>query len=104
MSNYLFAIIAGPFGYIESNSTEFVPMRVYARQSLMKDLNLTEFITVTQHGMRFFSDLFGMPYQFSKYDQIFVPEFSSGGMEQIGAVTYNEKMLRRGETPTLRKR
>lgn len=104
MSNYLFAIIAGPFGFIESNSTEFVPMRVYARQSLMKEVNLEEFISVSQHGFRYFTDLFGMPYQFSKYDQIFLPEFSSGGMEQIGAVTYNEKMLRRGETPTLRKR
>jgi len=82
MSNYLLAIIAGPFGYIESNATkEFVPMRVYARQSLMKDINLTEVLTVSQHGMKYFGDLFGMSYTFSKYDQIFVPEFSSGGME-----------------------
>ena len=46
MSTYVFAIIAGPYEYIESQSKEYVPMRVYARKSLMKEVDLSEYITV----------------------------------------------------------
>ena len=40
--------------------------------------------------MKVFEQLFGYSYPFSKYDQIFCPEFSSGAMENAGAVTIND--------------
>jgi len=46
--------------------------------------------------MRFYKDLFGIQYQFNKYDQIFVPEFNMGAMENVACVTHSEAMLRRG--------
>ena len=55
----------------------------------------------TQVGMRFYHDLFGVPYQFRKYDQIFVPEFNAGAMENVACVTFSEAELRRGQTMTL---
>ena len=45
---------------------------------------------ITQAGMRFYKELFGLAYPFNKYDQVFCPEFNAGAMENVGCVTYNE--------------
>lgn len=79
-------------------------MRVYLRQSVIGSVErriLDEMLTSTLVGMRFYKDLFGIPYQFNKYDQIFVPEFNAGAMENVACVTFNEAELRRGQTMTL---
>lgn len=44
-------------------------------------------------------DYFQYPYPFGKYDQIYVPEYNSGAMENVGAVTFNERELFR-DPPT----
>jgi aminopeptidase N len=49
---------------------------------------------VTQIGINFYEKYFGVPYPFSKYDQLFLPEFRIGGMENAGCVTYNDLLLR----------
>ena len=59
---------------------------------------------VTQAGVKFYEQLFGKKYQFSKYDQVFVPEFNSGAMENNGCVTFNEDKLYRGQNINLAKR
>ncbi|HVF14804.1 MAG TPA: aminopeptidase N, partial [Acidimicrobiales bacterium] len=41
-------------------------------------------------GLDFFEAEFGYPYPFPKYDQLFVPEFNFGAMENPGCVTFNE--------------
>lgn len=79
-------------------------MRVYLRKSVINQVDpqvLTDMMDSTLVGMRFYKDLFGMPYQFSKYDQMFVPEFNSGAMENVACVTFNEAMLHRGQTMTM---
>ena len=43
---------------------------------------------MTQQGFEFFEREFGMPYPFAKYDQLFVPEFNAGAMENAGCVTF----------------
>jgi aminopeptidase N len=55
----------------------------------------------TQEGMKFYKELFGREYQFTKYDQLFVPEFNSGAMENVGCVTFSEHYLKRGQTMSL---
>jgi aminopeptidase N len=72
------------------------PMRIYARKSLKNDINHQEMFLVTQCGMRYYKELFGKPYPFGKYDQVFVPEHNAGAMENVGCVTYNEQYLYRG--------
>lgn len=59
--------------------------------------------TTTQCGMRFYKELFGKAYPFRKYDQIFVPEFNAGAMENFGCVTFREDFLYKNEDPTLAK-
>jgi aminopeptidase N len=51
--------------------------------------------------MKFYKDLFGRPYAFTKYDQIFVPEFTAGAMENVGCVTFKETYLNRGQQLSL---
>ena len=45
---------------------------------------------ITCTGMKYYEDLFDVPFAFSKYDLIFYPEFNFGGMENVGAVTVSE--------------
>ena len=78
-------------------------MRIYARQSLVADVNHEEMFNVTESGISFYNDYFGQAYPFRKYDQVFVPEHNFGAMENVGCVTYNENYLYRGENPTLAK-
>lgn len=71
-------------------------MSIFLRKSVLKRVNpeyLQEMFLVIEAGMRFFKDLFGISYPFSKYDQLFAPEFSSGAMENAGAVFIKESML-----------
>jgi aminopeptidase N len=101
ISTYLYVIVAGPYGYFESNVDGMPPMRIYARKSVMNDVNHEEMFLATQTGIKFYTDLFGCPYPFNKYDQVFVAEFNAGAMENVGCVTYNEAYLFRGQQKTL---
>jgi len=103
ISTYLYAIVAGPYGYYESNVEGMPPMRIYARKSIMSEVNHEEMFLATQTGIKFYTDLFGCGYPFNKYDQVFCPEFNAGAMENVGCVTYNEAYLFRGQQKTLQK-
>jgi len=95
ISTYLFFAGAGPFA--EWNDREgATPLVIYARQSLKKYVDADRLFETTKKGLRFYADYFGTPYPFSKYGQIFIPEFMWGGMENPGAVTLNERNLYRG--------
>ena len=71
-------------------------MRIYARKTLKEHVNHAEMFKVTQTGINFYEKLFGQPYPFGKYDQVFVPEHNYGAMENVGCVTYNEAYLFKG--------
>lgn len=47
ISTYLFVIVAGPYGYFESNVDGMPPMRIYARKSLMEYVNHKEMFLAT---------------------------------------------------------
>ncbi len=97
-STYLFALIAGPYHVVhETHGT--VELGLYCRKSLAKHLDTDELFTISKQGLDFFGTFFDRPYEFGKYDQIFVPEFNSGAMENVGAVTHNEYMVFR-DPPT----
>lgn len=93
MSTYLTALIAGP--YAEWHDTyanedgRTVPMGLYARQSLRKGLDndAAYLFDITKKGFAFYNKQWGVPYPYAKYDQIFVPEYNAGAMENIGTVT-----------------
>jgi aminopeptidase N len=81
---------AGPYKVWEDNSGKY-PMRLLARQSVAAQIQPAEWFKYTKAGLSFFDDYFGVPYQFDKYDQILVPDFLYGAMENAGAITFAER-------------
>jgi aminopeptidase N len=96
MSTYIVALIAGAYhverdAYDGPNGT--VPLGVFCRQSLQPYLDASEIFAVTKQGFAFFETLFDYPYPFAKYDQLFVPEYNMGAMENAGAVTIRDEYV-----------
>src|SRR5699024_7054590 len=68
-----------------------VPLGVLCRRSLAEHLDAEAVLEVTRQGLDFYHDAFGYPYPWGKYDQVFVPEYNLGAMENPGCVTFTEK-------------
>ncbi|HEY9411769.1 MAG TPA: aminopeptidase N, partial [Jiangellaceae bacterium] len=93
MSTYVTAIVAGPYHVVRSEYSgkdTTIPLGLYCRKSLAEHLDADELFDLTRRGFAFFEDVFGLAYPFTKYDQLFVPEFNAGAMENAGAVTHHE--------------
>ncbi|MFI0449562.1 aminopeptidase N [Actinomadura sp. 6N118] len=94
MSTYITALIAGPYHVVTDeyrrSDGSVIPLGVFCRASLAEHLDADAIIDVTRQGFDFFEKVFDQPYPFSKYDQLFVPEFNTGAMENAGAVTFLE--------------
>ncbi|MCD2195312.1 aminopeptidase N [Actinomycetospora endophytica] len=93
ISTYLVALIAGPYAkwtdtYSDDHGT--IPLGIYCRASLADHMDAERLFTETKQGFGFYHRNFGVPYPFTKYDQLFVPEFNAGAMENVGAVTFLE--------------
>ncbi|MEU8245780.1 aminopeptidase N [Nonomuraea sp. NPDC048916] len=89
MSTYITALVAGPYHKVTSEH-DGIPLGVYCRASLAEHLDADNILEVTRQGFDFFHRVFGVRYPFGKYDQLFVPEFNAGAMENAGCVTYLE--------------
>ena len=94
LSTYVFALIAGEYKKFSSDA-HGTPLRLFSRKSLAQYVDSKEWFDVTQKGLAFYGVQFGRPYPFLKYDQILVPEFNEGAMENAGAVTFSERMIYR---------
>ena len=91
MSSYIFALHAGEYASFDLGEFEGIPLRLFSRQSNKEYVPVEEWNTVTRQGFAFFNDFFGIAYPFGKYDQLAVPDFNSGAMENIGAVTFADQ-------------
>jgi aminopeptidase N len=92
ISTYLVAVVAGPYHVVRDVHGQ-VDLGIYCRESLAQYLDADELFTLTKQGLDFFEEEFDYPYPFAKYDQLFVPEFNFGAMENPGCVTFNEYMV-----------
>ncbi|GAB3458623.1 aminopeptidase N [Massilia terrae] len=90
LSPYNFSMHAGPYKVWEDTSGKY-PMRLFARQSVASQIKPAEWFRYTKAGLNFFDQYFGIPYQFAKYDQILVPDFLYGAMENSAAITFAER-------------
>ncbi|WP_380174502.1 aminopeptidase N [Kineococcus sp. DHX-1] len=103
LSSYVTAIIAGPYEGSEdslvSADGRTVPLGVYCRKSLVQHLDADNVVRATKQGFEFFEREFDRAYPFAKYDQVFVPEFNAGAMENAGAVTFVESYVFRSKVP-----
>jgi aminopeptidase N len=97
-STYLFALIAGPY-HVVTDEHRGMPLRFFCRKSLVPHLDSDELFEVTRQGMDFYTSFFDYSYPFGKYDQVFVPEFNAGAMENVAAVTHSERLVFR-DPPT----
>ena len=97
ISSYITAIIAGPYRSVHSELTSSdgspVPLGLYCRESLFEHLDADNLFAITRAGFEFYEREFGVAYPFEKYDQLFVPEFNAGAMENAGAVTILENYV-----------
>jgi aminopeptidase N len=103
LSSYVTAIVAGPYHRETSELTSAdgrtIPLGVLCRRSLAEHLDADAVLDVTRSGFAFFEEAFDRPYPFAKYDQLFVPEFNAGAMENAGAVTFRDSYVFRSKVP-----
>jgi len=109
ISSYITALIAGPYvetrSELTSSSGKVIPLGVFSRASLSEYMDADYVFEKTRQGFEFFEKAFDQPYPFEKYDQLFVPEFNAGAMENAGAVTFTESYVFRGQvTDAVRER
>lgn len=99
MCSYLTAICAGPYAQwhteYENEDGRIVPMGQYCRQSLAAafDKDAEYLFDITKKGFAFYAKTWGIPYPYAKYDQIYVPEYNAGAMENIGLVTIRDQYV-----------
>lgn len=101
ISTYITAIVAGPYEgktrEIRSTDGREIELGVYARASLSEYLDAERIMDITEAGFDFFENAYGIPYPFIKYDQIFVPEYNAGAMENAGCVTFRDQYVFRSD-------
>jgi aminopeptidase N len=92
ISAYVSLVAAGPFHKVADRHRS-IDLGLYCRQTLAEHLEPEEWLEITRQGLDFFESAFGYPYAFDKYDQLVVPEFAAGAMENPGAVTFHEHYI-----------
>jgi aminopeptidase N len=101
LSSYVTAIVAGPYVSVHDELTSsdgrVIPLGIFARKSLSQYLDSDYIFEKTKQGFEFFEKHFNYPYPFEKYDQLFVPEFNAGAMENAGAITFTETYIFRSK-------
>jgi aminopeptidase N len=96
LPTYITAVVAGPY-HVEHSSHRGIDLAVYCRQSLAEHLDADEIVEITAQGLDFFEQVFDREYPFEKYDQVFVPEFNAGAMENAACVTFLEAYVFRSK-------
>jgi aminopeptidase N len=101
MSPYITAVVAGPYHVVRSHH-DGIDLGLWCRTSLAEWFDTDELFTITRQGFDWYHQNFGLRYAFGKYDQLFVPEFNAGAMENAGAVTFNELYVFRSKVTDAR--
>ncbi len=91
MSTYLLAFIVGEFESIEDRTKEGVLVRVFVTPGKKKQAMFA--LEVATKTLSFFNEYFDISYPLPVLDLIAIPDFSSGAMENWGAITYREAAL-----------
>ena len=109
ISSYITALIAGPYSVWRDELTSLdgrtIPLGVFCRGSLAQYMDPEYIFEKTKEGFDYFEKAFDFPYPFEKYDQLWVPDFNAGAMENAGAVTFTETyVFRSAVTDAVRER
>ena len=94
ISTYIYNVCAGDYRVIENTDPEAqTPMRIFAAHSKFDYLDSAEVFRVIREGIDYYREFFSKDFPFAKYDMIYVPEFRIGAMENVGAVTFTDRVL-----------
>ncbi|KAJ8797850.1 hypothetical protein J1605_017052 [Eschrichtius robustus] len=105
MSTYLLAYIVSEFTSVETRAPNDVQIRIWARPNATAQNHGIYALNVTGPILNFFANHFDTPYPLPKSarghptnsldspDQIALPDFNAGAMENWGLVTYRENSL-----------
>ena len=112
LSSYITAVVAGPWAVIDGGIWSGgasdgghveLPLRLACRRTLARYLDADDVVEVTRAGLDFFHERYGVTFPWGSYDQIYVPEYNLGAMENPGCITFNESYISRS-TPTFTER
>ena len=112
LSSYITAVVAGPWAVIDGGTWSGgasdgghveLPLRLACRRTLARYLDADDVVEVTRAGLDFFHERYGVTFPWGSYDQIYVPEYNLGAMENPGCITFNERYISRS-TPTFTER
>jgi aminopeptidase N len=106
LSTYLFAVAAGEYEVVRATHTtpggQVIPLGLACRASMAEFLAAEDILDTTRNGLDYYTGLFQTDYPFTKYDQVFVPEYSVGATENAGCVIFTDQLLFRSRvTDTL---
>jgi aminopeptidase N len=109
ISSYITALVAGPYQVWHDELTSAdgrkIPLGAFTRKSLAEFFDPEYIFDITKRGFEYFEGAFGVAYPFEKYDQLWVPDFNAGAMENAGAVTFTETyVFRSNVTDAIRER
>ena len=91
MSSYLVAFVVGPLEVTEAMDVDGTPLRVV--HPLGKG-HLTRFaLDVGAFCLRYFGEWFAIDYPGDKLDLVAIPDFAFGAMENLGCITFRERLL-----------
>ena len=96
MSTYITALVAGEYAVVRDTYRGAAARSRSASSSAsrcVQHLDADDIFEVTKQGFAFFEDAFDMAYPFGKYDQLFVPEYNMGAMENAGCVTFRDEYI-----------
>jgi aminopeptidase N len=101
ISPYITALVAGPY-HVVTDHHDGIDLGLYCRRTLAKHLDSDNLFELTRQGFDWYHANFGVRYPFGKYDQLFVPEFNAGAMENAGCVTFREDYVFRSKVTDAR--
>jgi aminopeptidase N len=106
ISTYLAAVVAGEYHLVRDSHTtpdgQLIPLGLACRQSLASYLEADDMLAITRHGLDYYTALFASPFPFAKHDQVIVPEFQAGAMENVACVTFAEGYIYRSKATRTR--
>jgi len=91
VSSYLAAVVVGDFEAEQADYVRDVPLKVYAPSGKGKQTHFAK--GFTNRVLPWFEEYFDFPFPFGKYDQVAVPGFDAGAMENIGLVLFRQNLL-----------
>ena len=91
VSSYLAAVAIGDFEGCAEEKVRGVPLRVFAPRGKVSQTAFAQ--EFTKRLLPFYEEYFDFAYPFAKYDQVAVPGFDAGAMENVGLVLFRQNLL-----------